>query len=103
MTFKRFRVLLLLTVLVPGLLYSTALAESSKIKPYQIIDTETLKTEWKAKPKDLLVIDTRNPEEFEDIHIPGAVNLPFKKFDTYKHLLPSEKSVRLVFYCSGVK
>lgn len=103
MVIKKLKILLFLTVLLPGLLCAAAVAGDSKAKPYQIIDTETLKAEWKAKPKDLLVIDTRNPEEFEDIHIPGAVNLPFKKFDDYKHLLPSKKSVRLVFYCSGIK
>ena len=100
---SRLWILLLSMDLVPSLLCSAALAGDSKTMPYQIINTEELKAAWEAKPKDLLVIDSRNPEEYTDIHIPGAVNLPYKKFDTDKHLLPSEKSIRLVFYCSGLK
>jgi predicted sulfurtransferase len=67
------------------------------------IKTSELKAWWDAKLEDLLVIDTRNPEEFQNVHIPGAVNIPQKKFTEYKHLLPEGKITKLVFYCNGVK
>ena len=78
-------------------------AEGEKKPAYQTIKTAKLKALWDTKPKDLLIIDTRNPEEYDDVHIPGAVNVPQKKFDAYRHLLPGEKAVRLVFYCNGFK
>ncbi len=78
-------------------------ANDSQKLPYQTIKTAELKALWDTKPNDLLIIDTRNPEEYDDVHIPGAVNIPQKKFDVYRHLLPSEKAVRLVFYCNGLK
>ena len=80
-----------------------ASAEGLKDLPYKIIKTAELKAIWDTKPKDLLIIDTRSPEEYDDVHIPKAISIPQKKFDTYKHLLPSEKSIRLVFYCNGLK
>jgi len=80
-----------------------ATTQKSKEQPYETINTSELKTWWDAKVKDLLVIDTRNPEEFQHVHIPGAVNIPQKKFAEYKHLLPENKITKLVFYCNGVK
>ena len=80
-----------------------ASTQESQEHPYKTIKTSELKAWWDAKVKDLLVIDTRNPEEFQNVHIPGAVNIPQKKFAEYKHLLPEKKIAKLVFYCNGVK
>lgn len=70
---------------------------------YKYINSEQLKTMVDKKGKDLLVFDARNPEEYQEVHIPRSLNLPQKKFDKYKHLLPKNKKVQLVFYCNGVK
>ena len=78
-------------------------AQDSKKLSYRTIKTSELKAIWDSKAKDFLVVDTRNPEEYNDVHIPGAVNIPQNKFAAYKHLLPAEKSTRLIFYCNGIK
>ena len=80
-----------------------ATTQESQDQPYKTIKTPELKAWWDAKLEDLLVIDTRNPEEFQNVHIPGAVNIPQKKFTEYKNLLPERKITKLVFYCNGVK
>jgi len=80
-----------------------AVAQELQEQPYKTIKTAELKAWWDLKEQDFLVIDTRNPEEFQDVHIPGAVNIPQKKFAEYKHLLPGGKITKLVFYCNGVK
>jgi len=80
-----------------------ATTQESQEQPYKTIKTSELKALWDAKAKDLLVIDTRNPEEFQNVHIPGAVNIPQKKFVEHKHLLPEKQTTKLVFYCNGVK
>ncbi len=100
---KKNGVTLFAAVLMFCFLSLTASAKDSQKLPYQTIKTAELKAVWEKKSKDLLIVDTRNPEEYDDVHIPGAVNIPQKKFDEYTHLLPSEKSVRLVFYCNGLK
>ena len=79
-----------------------ATPQESQEQPYKTIGTSELKAWWDAKAIDLLVIDTRNPEEFQNVHIPGAINIPQKKFTEYKHLLPEGKITKLVFYCNGV-
>jgi 3-mercaptopyruvate sulfurtransferase SseA len=80
-----------------------ASAEDTQKQPYKTIKTDELKAVWNSKPKDLLIIDARNPGEYADVHIPGAINMPQKKFDEYTYLLPAEKSTRIVFYCNGFK
>ena len=103
MFFKSKGILLSVIVLLACFLSTSASAEDIQKQPYKIIDTDELKTVWDAKPKDLLIIDARNPGEYADVHIPGAINVPQKKFNEYMHLLPAEKSTRIVFYCNGFK
>ena len=78
-------------------------AYANKEQVYKVIDTEDLLQMMASKSKNYLVIDARNSEEYEDVHIPDAVNIPEKKFNDYLQLLPANRDVQLVFYCNGVK
>lgn len=71
--------------------------------PYAIIGPEELKALVDTRVDTFVVIDARNPEEYQEVHIPGSINVPQKKFDTYKHLLPTDRDKLLIFYCNGVK
>ncbi len=68
-----------------------------------VITAEELKTLLDTASPPHLVIDARNPEEYQEVHIKGAINVPVNKFQDFKHLLPKDKTVRLIFYCNGVK
>lgn len=81
---------------------ATLVAEE-EAPPYQTINTEDMKAWLDKKPKDLVVVDARNPEEYQEVHIKGAISIPEPKWDEYKHLLPADKSIPIVFYCNGVK
>jgi rhodanese-related sulfurtransferase len=70
---------------------------------YAVIDTVALKKLLDMEPEDVVVVDARNPEEYQEVHIKGAINVPQKKFEKYKDTLPQEKTTRIVFYCNGVK
>jgi rhodanese-related sulfurtransferase len=70
---------------------------------YTIIKTADLRKMLDSKLDKFLVIDARNPEEYNDVHIPGAVNIPEKKFEEYVKLLPEDQTSTLIFYCNGVK
>lgn len=52
---------------------------------------------------DVIFVDARYPEEYEEGTIPGSVLLPFEMFDEYwpsvEPLLPKDRP--LVTYCSG--
>lgn len=53
--------------------------------------------------KSFLFVDAREPEEYHDGHIKGAINLPFDEVDEYlpqvEPLMPLDTSI--VVYCSG--
>ncbi|MHB8790079.1 MAG: rhodanese-like domain-containing protein [Desulfobulbaceae bacterium] len=69
---------------------------------YPVIATDELKT-LLDEGAAMTVIDARNPEEYQEVHIKGAISIPEKKFSEYTGQLPADKAARLVFYCNGVK
>ncbi|GMG87995.1 rhodanese-like domain-containing protein [Biformimicrobium ophioploci] len=50
---------------------------------------------------NIIVIDARSPEAFQQQHIPGALNIPHRTMnaDTMAHL---DKSLDYVTYCDGI-
>ena len=70
---------------------------------YTVIHNVQLKGMVDADKRDFLLVDARNPEEYRESHISGAVNIPQKRFDKYAGILPADKSAKIVFYCNGVK
>jgi rhodanese-related sulfurtransferase len=50
-----------------------------------------------------LLIDARPGVKYQKSFIPSAVSLPKAEFEVKKGLLPSDKSLPLVFYCGGYK
>ena len=77
-------------------------AQADDKKPYDVITTPEIKALLDSKAH-VILIDTRNAEEYNDAHIPGAINIPYKSFYQHKRLLPEELTTRLVFYCNGFK
>jgi rhodanese-related sulfurtransferase len=51
----------------------------------------------------MVLIDARTKEEYQEAHIQGAISIPEKEFDENVSLLPADKSSLLVLYCNGVK
>lgn len=54
---------------------------------------------------EVLVIDTRTVQEFNNGHIRGAVNISSQasnQFRTLAALLPEDKQIPLVFYCRSL-
>ena len=69
---------------------------------FKIITTDQLKSMLDEK-KDIILIDARTNEEYQEAHIAGAISIPEKNFDESAAVLPSDKNALLVFYCNGVK
>lgn len=53
----------------------------------------------RAKKGLVTVLDVRPPEEFAAGHLPGAINVPLEKLESYLSKLPKRKEV--VAYCRG--
>ncbi|EGW34126.1 Rhodanese-related sulfurtransferase [Spathaspora passalidarum NRRL Y-27907] len=89
----------------------SVLTESPEAKLYTYEDVKKLATNPESHPETVLV-DVREPIEFSEGHIPGAINLPFKTSpgalelneDDFLESFGFEKPSRdkeLVFYCLG--
>jgi len=70
---------------------------------YKTIGHAELKGLVDADERLFVLIDARNPVEYREAHIPGAINIPESKFDNYLNLLPADKNALIIFYCNGVK
>ena len=78
-------------------------AEKGKAEPYTVVTSEELKAMLDRQAPGLVVIDARNPEEYQEVHIRTAVNIPWPKLEKDKTLLNFPKEAKLVFYCNGFK
>lgn len=90
-------------ILILGFMLGNLTAAGAREDTYNVIDHATLKAKVEADEHDFLLVDSRNPEEYREAHIPGAINIPQKKMEVQQGLLPSDKGSQIIFYCNGVK
>ncbi|MCI9493552.1 MAG: rhodanese-like domain-containing protein [Lachnospiraceae bacterium] len=66
----------------------------------EIMDFQTISirefNEYRKRP-DAWVIDLRSKEEFEEVHVEGARNVPYEELDMFRKYLPKDKLY--IFYC----
>ncbi|MBD8069682.1 rhodanese-like domain-containing protein [Bacillus sp. PS06] len=54
------------------------------------------------KPKDVVLIDVRQPYEYKSKHLPGAINIPVSKLKKKNEQIPEDKEV--ILYCqTGIR
>lgn len=52
--------------------------------------------EYRKRP-DAWVIDLRSKEEYEEVHVEGARNIPYESFNMYRKYFPKDKLY--ILYC----
>lgn len=68
------------------------------IGTYQIIDPENVK-KMMDNGDDFILVDVRTPEEFEETHIPSAINIPVETIGNEKPAALPELNATIVVYC----
>ena len=63
-----------------------------------IIKPADLKKMIDEKGQGFVVVDVRDPSEFKEEHIPGAINIPSETFASGSGVLPKEK--KIIVYCN---
>lgn len=62
-------------------------------------------TDFKEKmknPRDIALVDVRNPYEYQTSHIKGAINLPLSKIKRNKAEIPADRDI--ILYCqTGIR
>ena len=51
-------------------------AEKGKTEPYKVVTSEELKEMIDRREPGLVIINARNTEEFQEVHIRTGVNIP---------------------------
>jgi rhodanese-related sulfurtransferase len=78
-----------------------AAADTVAVKAGEVegsIDLERFKTILNDNPESIMLVDTRDPDEFAKGHFQTAVNIPVEKLEDKIPALPADKPV--VFVCS---
>lgn len=67
--------------------------ETTRLKPAE------LKVLLDTKPESITLVDVRDPQEFAEGHIPGAINIPVTSFAAGSGVL--DKGKKIVVYCNS--
>lgn len=97
----RKNILKIVNIFILALLVPVLIAEEV-VSNFPEITTGELKPLIEAK-KDIVLIDARSVEEYEEAHIIKAINIPINDWETYKSKLPKDKKLLFVTYCNGVQ
>jgi rhodanese-related sulfurtransferase len=76
------------------------LGSTAAMAQYPIIDAEQLKSRLQEKQK-VILIDVRPEDEYQQAHIPGAINIRSDRMKEEASRLPKNKTTALIFYCRG--
>lgn len=63
-------------------------------------DPSDLYMDLQTNPPEIIVIDARTQEDYSQGHVPGAINLPWRKIDASSTAAMSRDKAR-VTYCEG--
>lgn len=86
----------LLTALAPATIAADA-TESAQ-SPIPRVDRQLL-LGFLADNTTMTLIDARSPEEYAELHLPEALNIPFDAVEAHSALLPTDKLNPVVVYC----
>ncbi len=76
-------------------------AETALSQQAAVIDAVQVKS-WLTGKKQVTLIDSRMPDEYQLAHIPGAINIPADQMHKEGAKLPAKKNTPIIFYCRGV-
>jgi rhodanese-related sulfurtransferase len=77
------------------------LLSSIAMAQFPVIDVEQTKSKLGGKQK-IVLIDTRTFEEYQQAHIPGAINIMPDYIKSSSEKLPKNKKTPIIFYCRGM-
>ncbi len=78
------------------------LSSTSVMAQFTVIDAGQLRSYLTGK-KNAVLVDTRTPEEYQQTHIPGAINIPPDEMQAKAPRLLKDKAAPVIFYCRGME
>lgn len=78
------------------------LSSTSVMAQFTVVDAGQLRSYLSGK-KNAMLVDTRTPEEYQQTHIPGAINIPPDEMQATAPRLLKNKAAPIIFYCRGME
>ena len=78
------------------------LSSTTVMAQFMTIDAVQLRSYLTGK-KHAVLVDTRTPEEYQQTHIPGAINIPPDEMQAKAPRLLKDKKAPVIFYCRGME
>jgi phage shock protein E len=78
------------------------LSSTSVMAQFTIIDAGQLRSYLTGK-KNAVLVDSRTPEEYQQTHIPGAINIPPDEMRAKAPHLLKDKATPVIFYYRGME
>ena len=97
-SFLVFSILLLLAIGNPGHLFSQ---EADVKSDKYLIEPEDFKSS--IEKKNAVILDVRTPEEFEEAHVVGAINIDYKDENFPDEIQKLDKGKKYFIYCRSGK
>lgn len=77
---------------------SILISEKGEKQMYEIISPKKAKEIMDTK-KDIVILDVREQEEYDDGHIKGAILIPYTEIETVAEKTIPDKSKEILVYC----
>jgi rhodanese-related sulfurtransferase len=77
------------------------LSSTSVMAQFTVIDAQQLRSYLTGK-KNAVLVDSRTAEEYQQAHIPGAINIVPEEMKAKAGRLPKDKAAPIIFYCRGM-
>jgi rhodanese-related sulfurtransferase len=78
------------------------LSSTSVMAQFTVIDAEQLRSYMTGK-KNAVLVDSRTSEEYQQAHIPGAINIMPDEMKAKASRLLKDKAAPVIFYCRGME
>ncbi len=77
------------------------LSSTSVMAQFSVIDAEQLRS-YVTGNKKVALVDSRTSEEYQQEHIPGAINIMPDEMKAKAARLLKDKAALVIFYCRGM-
>jgi rhodanese-related sulfurtransferase len=77
------------------------LSSTSVMAQFPVVSAEQLQS-YVAENKNVVLVDSRTAEEYQQAHIPGAVNIMPDQMKAKAARLLKDKAALVIFYCRGM-
>lgn len=82
------------------LVLSALLQTSCPARMFEDLSARELKKKMDDGTR-MAIVDVRTLREYQDGHVPAAINVPSNKLYLLRQTLPEDKTILIVFYCRG--